>query len=539
VWIAADARLDDRDTLVGALAARGRANLAGASDAELLLHAYHAWGDRCPEHLLGDFAFAVWDGPARRLFCARDHFGVKPFYYAHADAWFAFANGLDCLRLHPSVGRRLNEQAILDFLVAGVNGDPATTCFADVRRLPAGHALTWHQGAPRVWRYWTLPVDGHVRFRRTEDYVERFLELLGQSVGDRLRGARVGVLMSGGLDSAAVAAFARRHNAVDLRAHTVVYDHLIPDEERRYSSLVARHLGIPVHHLAADDHVPFAWRGTSARLPEPEDNPFRHLWIDLLTQAAVHGRVLLSGEGGDEVLKPSWVANLIGGVPWTELATDVTRALVLTGRRPPLGIRAKVRAWLGAGPAERPRPPWLMAEPGARLADPGRWTPTDDRPMPCHRRRPDAYRSLTSPLWPPYLSACDPGVTGVPVEVRFPYLDVRLVEFMLSVPAIPWCTDKMLLRLAMRGLLPDEIRDRPKAPLQEDPTTRHLRGPGLEWLDRFEPDPQLGAYVAREKIPPMAGRTNEPHECWANLRPLSLNMWLEHLASADSSRGQP
>lgn len=538
VWITADARLDDRPGLARALAVRGQTDLAGLSDAELLLHAYRAWGDRCPEHLLGDFAFAVWDGPARRLFCARDHFGVKPLFYAHGDAWFAFANGLDCLRLHPSVGSRLNEQAIVDFLVSGVNGDPATTCFSDVWRLPAGHALTWQQGAPRVWRYWSLPIDGHVRFRRTGEYVERFLELLGQAVGDRLCCERVGVLMSGGLDSPAVAALARRHAAVDLRAHTVVFEHLLHDEERRYSSLVARHLGIPVHYLVADGYGPFAWRGTSACLPEPEDNPYRHLWVDLLAGAAAHGPVLLSGEGGDEVLRSSWVTRLIGGVPWTELAADITRALVMTRRRPPLGIRAAIRSWFTGGPPAPSWPPWLSAEPGAPIPEPGGWRPTTAGGTRRHRRRPDAYRSLTSALWPPYLSACDPGVTGIPVEVRFPYLDVRLVEFMLSVPAIPWCVDKTLLRLAMRGTLPDEICDRPKAPLAEDPTTQHLHRPGSEWLDRFEPAPQLASYVTREKIPPMAGRTNQPHECWSNLRPLSLNMWLQHLARTAPSRGQ-
>ncbi len=537
VWITADARLDDRAGLVRALAARGRPDLAGASDAELLLHAYHVWGDRCPEHLLGDFAFAVSDGPGRRLFCARDHFGVKPFYYAHGEDWFAFANGLDCLRMHPSIGGRLNDQAIVDFLASGVNSDPATTCFADVRRLPAAHALTWREGMPRVWRYWTLPTDGHVRLRHAEDYLERFLELLGQAVSDRVRGASAGVLMSGGLDSAAIAALARRHGSADLRAHTIVYDHLIPDEERRYSSLVARHLGIPVQHLAADDYAPFAWRGAHALLPEPEDNPYRHLWIDVLAQAAAHGPILLSGEGGDEVLKPSWVTRLVGGVPWTELVADITRALVITRRRPPLGIRAMVRSWFATAPTEPRRPAWLAVERSGGSASAGR-SDSGDGQTPLHPRRPDAYRSLTSALWPPYLSACDPGVTGIPVEVRFPYLDVRLVEFTLAIPAVPWCVDKTLLRLAMRGTLPDEICDRPKTPLQEDPMTRHLRRRGSEWLDRFEPVPQLAAYVIREKIPPMAGRDNEPQEYWANLRPLSLNLWLEHLARTEAERGQ-
>ena len=126
------ASLDGRAELVDQLASVARGGLREASDAELILHAYHAWAENCVEHLLGDFAFAIWDGPARRLFCARDHFGVKPFYYARIGGAIVFSNSLDCVRLHPAVRDGLNELAIGDFLLFGFNQDPTTTTFADV-----------------------------------------------------------------------------------------------------------------------------------------------------------------------------------------------------------------------------------------------------------------------------------------------------------------------------------------------------------------------------------------------------------------------
>jgi asparagine synthase (glutamine-hydrolysing) len=119
VWITADARIDGRSELKQKLAARGRADLKAATDVELILHAYHAWGRDCVAHLLGDFAFAIWDGRERALFCARDHFGVKPFYYAHIGDEVVFSNTLNAVRLHPAVPAELNELAIADFLLFG------------------------------------------------------------------------------------------------------------------------------------------------------------------------------------------------------------------------------------------------------------------------------------------------------------------------------------------------------------------------------------------------------------------------------------
>ena len=127
-----------------------------ANDAELILHAYHAWGDDCVNHLIGDFAFAIWDGRERRVFCARDHFGVKPFYYAQRRHFFVFSNTLTCVRLHPSVPDDLNDLAIADFLLFGVNRDASTTAFEGIARLPAAGALTLSATGARRSRYWAL-----------------------------------------------------------------------------------------------------------------------------------------------------------------------------------------------------------------------------------------------------------------------------------------------------------------------------------------------------------------------------------------------
>jgi glutamine amidotransferase-like protein/asparagine synthase len=250
-WIVADARVDARPDLVAALRARGHELNADAADAELILRAYDAWGDDCVTHLLGDFTFAIWDGPERRLFCARDQLGVKPFYYAQLGRTVVFSNMLDGVRLHPAVSRELNDRAVADFLLFGANQEAGTTTFRDVLRLPPAHSISWSAGVSRCHRYWTLPIDEPIAFTRAGEYAERFLELLGAAVSDRLRTRRVAVLMSGGLDSptlAAVAAGLLRNRSADWAVHamTSVYDRLIPDSERHYAGLVAKHLDIPI-----------------------------------------------------------------------------------------------------------------------------------------------------------------------------------------------------------------------------------------------------------------------------------------------------
>src|SRR5208283_2605748 len=138
-WIVADARLDARSDLIALLQDQSRSRLDGAPDVELILRAYHAWGEACVEQLLGDFAFGIWDGMRRRLFCGRDHMGVKPFYYAHLGPLVIFSNTLERIRRHPAVSDRLNDLAIADFLLLQVNQDPASTSFADIQRLPPAH----------------------------------------------------------------------------------------------------------------------------------------------------------------------------------------------------------------------------------------------------------------------------------------------------------------------------------------------------------------------------------------------------------------
>ena len=541
VWIVADARVDGRSELSHKLRSAGHEFQQGANDAELILYAYRAWGEECVRHLLGDFAFAIWDGPRERLFCARDHFGVKPFYYAQAGDCAVFSNTLNCVRQHPAVSDELNELAIADFLLFDYNQDEATTAFAGIRRLPPAHRLSWSQGALRVERYWDLPTDGHLRYRRACDYVDHFTERFNAAVADRLRSDRIGVLMSGGLDSTSVAVtaqalLAKQHADFDLRAYTCVSDRLFVDEERHFSSLAADALGIPIHYLVADNYALFeGWRMPGPPPPGPANEPLSALYLDQARQMASHCRVALTGWDGDALLNES--VNACGGI--LRMTMNLARRAALMGWRalsqgrwPRPDLRARLVRMLSGPPEEGfACPEWLRPDLVERLDLPARWREIQESSRPRDCQHQEAHSTLTSPILTSLLESYDPGVMGIPVEARHPLLDVRVVEYLLSLPASPWCVNKKLLRMAMNGRLPESIRLRPKTLLAGNPVIELLQRADAHWVDAFEAAPTLGKYIDRAAVPPVAG-ARDSDQVWTDLRPLCLNLWLQQLTAS-------
>jgi asparagine synthase (glutamine-hydrolysing) len=533
-WIVADARVDAREELIDALAherGAGPTPSRCATDAELILRAYLLWGESCTEHLLGDFAFVIWDGRARRVFAARDHFGVKPLFYAETGQGLLLSSALDCLRLHPSVSRRLNERFVGDFLLTGLPHDPAITVFADVHRLPAAHALLCTaDGNLRLSRYWTLPIEEPLRYQRPSEYIDEFRTLLRMAVRDRLRSERVSISLSGGLDSAAVAATACSFFDGDevpkaVRALNVVYDEIIPDRERHFSDIVASYLGFPIEHVVGDEYQLFA--GCEEGLlgdPEPGDFALELAYRDCFAKAIAHGRVLLTGQGGDTGLIPSLSYYRGWGLP--TFVRDVTGYMFSHKRLPRIGFRLTVNRWLGK-PQREPSsyPAWFQQdfERRAQLRD--RWRELNQDPAPIHPHRPAAYANLCSPFWSfafDYYGGRKPQGT---IETRHPLFDLRLMRFFLRLPTLPWCADKELLRIGLRGALPDEILQRPKAPVPGDPIRQLLSRPESRRLEDFVPEPELREYVVRERIPKVT-IDGGSKTLYSDLLPFSMNYWL-------------
>jgi asparagine synthase (glutamine-hydrolysing) len=530
-WITADARIDCRSELLAELASEGRKVKPGAPDSELILHAYAAWGEACVHHLRGDFAFAIWDARRKTLFCARDHFGVKPFYYAELGGLFLFSNALDCLRQHPGISDELNESAIADFLLFGFNCDLETTTFRDIRRLPAAHFLSVSAEGLRTERYWSAPTGGRIRYHRPDDYVEHFQIVLQAAVADRLRITRAGIWLSGGLDSSSIAATARELSAksggtADLRAYTVGYDSLISDREGDHARQVAEFLGIPIHFFAMDAHALFdRWDDPAFVPPEPVEDPFAATLFDHHRAIAADCRVVLSGDGGDELMYfQMWpyTRDLLRNRQWRRLLIDVPHFMRLR-RFPSKGIRSKAEQALSAGPEF---PSWVASELTQRLHLKERW---DERTTGArvweHPIVPKAHGSLSGPQWSRLFELADPGLTHSAVEVRYPFLDLRVVDYLLSIPPFPWTFQKHLLRAAMSGHLPETIRQRPKTPLDGDPLMELLQRPDAAAVDHARWTEQIERYVNTAALPLLNGQ-KDPVCAGLAIRAHCMNFWL-------------
>jgi len=537
VWIAADARIDARDELIARLRDRDRLVATSVPDVELILQAYHVWGENCLDYLIGDFAFALWDERQQHLFCARDHFGVKPFFYTLSGQHFIFSNTLDCLHLHPKVCDRLNERAIGDFLLFDFNYELNTTTFEEIQRLPGGHKLLVTAETSQRQRYWTLSLPQPIRYRRREDYLEHFRERMEVAARDRLRTEKVAIFLSGGLDSTTIAAAAldaasRNAQPLDLQAFTIVYDRLIPDRERHYAGLSAQHFGIPIHYLPVDNYSLYqAWDREELQTPEPRNAPLSLVNFHRLQQIARHSRIALYGQGGDEALKPSSMVEVFRGLNLMQACSDLADCLFVRRLRPPLGtgllnqMRRKRKAQRG----DFLYPSWLNPDFARRLNLPQRWREIQQHREPRfdHPPRSLAYQGLSpSPLWNLNFEAYDPGISKVPVEVRLPFLDLRLLDYLLAIPPLPWCIDKELLRVAMRGKLPGSICQRPKTPLAGSPIYEHLANGQQPWkkISHFS---SISPYVDARQWQAELSAPKNIRQAWNNLRPLSLAYWLQ------------
>jgi asparagine synthase (glutamine-hydrolysing) len=460
------------------------------SASESILHAYEKWGEDCLNHLFDDFAFAIWDDRKKQFFCARDHFGVKPFYYTYIDNEFAFSTSLNELRLNPRVSNTLNEIAVGDYLLFGVNQDLSTTIFKDIHRLPPGHTLTVANGSITTRRYWTLEPRAEVRFRDEWSYVERFSELLSQAVSDRVNTDRVAISMSGGLDSTALAAIAT-HQHKDVHAFAVVYDSLIPDDERHYSTLAANHLGIPITHLSADEFDLF-----DGEMDQPE--PFQLSLLsgqfhDLLRRCAEFSPVMLTGYDGDAFMNVPQPSRL------RRVKQRIKRLIPQTGA----ATEGRPYSWLDESFVKRTHLRERWNKPAVNLASP------------------------LNPIWTALFEGYDPSCTKLNLEVRHPFMDVRLVEFLASIPVRPWLINKHILRLAMQDKLPAAVLNRRKTPLAGDPALQLVRRGSVRCLESFEVSPQLRAFVDLNRRRSLADEETSDG-LWANLRIFALNYWLTH-----------
>ena len=275
------------------------------SDTETIVHAYEEWGDDCVSRFRGMFAFGIWDAPKRRLLLVRDRLGVKPLYWARAGDRLLFASEIKAILESGLVAAKPNEPVLSEVLATRYTSG-TETLFQGIYKLLPGHRLVFEHGEVRIQKYWDLPVDGPdpaLDALGDGALIDRFRELLQESVRLRLMAdVPLGMFLSGGIDSSAVAALMAREIDRPIETFSVAF------ADRRFSELeyarqVARAVGANSHEIVIDDHDFF---GALPRLVWHEDEPIAHPssvplhFVSAL--ARQHVKVVLTGEGADELL---------------------------------------------------------------------------------------------------------------------------------------------------------------------------------------------------------------------------------------------
>jgi asparagine synthase (glutamine-hydrolysing) len=488
-----DIRLDARRELRNDLAME---HCLDASSEELLLRAWTKWGPAALEHVIGDFSFALWDANDQTLWCARDFVGARPFYYASSPGVFCFSNTLRILRFVPEVSAELDELFIADYLSQGWNSEPSRTVYRDIRRLPAGHCLQLSNGVPRqVRRFRKLPIEELLRFKDPGEYLDLYRDLLTSAVSDRLPDGSTALYLSGGLDSSAVCAAASRLAAgrgqkEKLKAFTVGWSRIFEDPEPPLAELTARHLGIAHEVFQEDGLHPYQQADTPAgATPEPDDEIFFARARKDYQQIAAHSNVVLSGDGGDDVLTgQSWpyLLHLFRRREWKTIATEFGGYFFAKGTIPPLraGFRSRfLRLFQTKDPfAEYPQ--WLNPDFESRTNLRERWLALNDHKNNLeHSVHAEAYEALHDGYWANILEMEETGWSRVCLETRAPLLDLRLLSFLLRLPPVPWCMHKVICRQAMKDFLPESVINRPKTPMSAGPMEECLK-PG-DWIASF------------------------------------------------------
>jgi asparagine synthase (glutamine-hydrolysing) len=429
------------------------------TDSEVILHAYEEWGTACLARLNGMWAFALWDEKLQQLFCARDRFGIKPFYYTEIAGSFIFASEIKALLAHPGVGAKPDDEALLTFLAWGILDHSNKTMFDGVYQLRPAHAmLVTSDGNPAQFRYWDVSVNPAITSDVPDEIAAtRLLSLLRDAVRIHLRSdVPVGTCLSGGIDSSTLAVLINEYVRTDApesigarqKTFSAYFDDPRFDESKYIDEVV---VATAVEAYKTQPSADKAWDDLW-RVLYMQDEPFGSLSIYaqycVMRLAAERVKVVLDGQGADELLagylayQGSSIRGLIATLHWGKAFREI------------IGVIRFHRGFFSDALRQ------LFVRAGRRRLLMGeypklfRYSGTLDEVL---------YRDLTTINLPALLHYEDRNSMAFSIESRVPYLDMQVVEHIASLPLdqkIRRGVTKSVLRRAIKGLVPESIRCR-------------------------------------------------------------------------------
>lgn len=522
--ITCDCRIDNREELLSVLDF-DKHPPEKITDSQVILAAYCKWGEECPKHLLGDFAFAIWDARQQKLFCARDHMGVKPFYYHYQPGRiFTFGSEIKALLCLQEVPRKLNEVRIADFLTVMME-DKTITSYQDILRLSPAHSMVIDSSGIKNWCYWSLDPKREIKLDSDAAYAEEFRKIFTEAVRCRMRSAfPIISQLSGGLDSSSVTCVARdilrqeKEEEKQNKLHTIsiIFDKIKQCDERPFINAVIEQGGLIPHYIPGDELGPLSKLN---EIFEYEDEAFMgpsHMypWMNYGATKELGLRISLDGFDGDTTvchgtpritelarqgdwetciqevkafaphfhLSPSatfgnyalpHLKDFVSKFRWIEFFQGVQvihkhfgvsrkRLIINHGIKP---VLAQIRQW--------PRKQQKAAKSSVshnqlvkndfaesiglneriEKLDLASKNPLTVREQHCN--------GLTQGVLPFVLEQVDRCAANFSIEARHPFMDKRLVEFCLALPAeqkLSQGLGRMIMRRGLEGILPEKVQ---------------------------------------------------------------------------------
>jgi asparagine synthase (glutamine-hydrolysing) len=479
--LAADARIDNRSELLPLI----KDNRAGhvPSDAELILASFWQWGEESPRHLIGDFAFAIWDSLEQRLFCARDPSGIKLLHYAYTDESLIFGSSVGVVLSALDRIPEANLPFISDLLAGRYNRWVSETAYRDIFRLPPAHYLSSDSQRKVLKQYWIFGEGAAYRLKTDEEYISYYRDLFSEAVRARARSVGpIGLTVSGGLDSSSVACVLDHLISSGVltasgRIYSSVYNNSPSADEREYlNSLLSNLSNLAAIEITSDDLLGLKEFANDNDFPleDPEVEILRSVILAQLSQARKDGcRVILSGYGGDQVLgsgvysvpamlKDISLQRLRSELPhFRRYTRSIWRLLAFAYVIPIIPQEIKdhvpkeIKSHLfGIDPSQGglltplcvkdsdPRIQPLQSHLNSHCSQQTHIAVTDGM---------DSVWHVTQDIWAAYAG----------IDWRYPFYDRRIIDFMLNLPPHLCFRDGMsryIHRQAMDKMLPEKIR---------------------------------------------------------------------------------
>lgn len=478
--ITADARIDNRKELSEKL---GIDDKVGVSDSYFILKAYQQWGEKCPEELLGDFAFAIWDKEKEKLFCARDHMGVKPFYYYLSDEAFYFATEIKAITNIPEVPVQLNEVKVAEYLIS-MQIDPEITFYEEILRLPSACQIEINKNDFVLEKYWSLNPTFELKLDSDEEYINKFREILTDAVRCRMRSAYpLGSLLSGGLDSSSIVCTAQQilteEGGEPIKTFSAIFEDDILGGEKEYINAVVDGSCVKPYYLRVDNAGPLTdYEKIIYYVDGAVSAPNLFIpWLILRKAKNEDIRVLLEGFGGDSVVfGRGYLEELLLNGKFISFIRELnafSKLRNLNRYKYFIGIILRLIAPVRAYKIAKYRkentinPRYRKRIINNTFTHEMHIKNVIDSNLKMKRPvnpREEHYHELNSSALSSWWEIADQVSGSYNIESRYPFIDKRLVEFCLSLPTeqkIRNGWSKIVLRRAMDNIIPIKIQWRP------------------------------------------------------------------------------